>query len=263
MLQGVDTVLHLAATQYFTPGVRLYDYATFHEGNVVALQQLIDACIRHGVRKFVHLSTDMVYAPPETGEKVREDAPLEPVGHYGRSKVAAEEIVRSAAAKIPVITIIRPRVIGGPGRGGLFATLTQLVRRRLPVPMFGPGDNLFQMSHVEDIADLLKEAIDRDVPGTFNAGSTCVSTIREKVGVVGRCCGVKPIVVKIPESLAVAACSLLYRLRLGPLHPEQFRIAGRQFVLSLEQTLDHFAWRPRYSDDEIVEDAVKALLATA
>ena len=260
-LSGVDTVLHLAATQYFTPGVRAYEYATFHEGNVVAVRELIDACVRHGVRKFIHVSTDMVYGPPDDGHMIREHEPLQPVGHYGRSKAAAEEVVRQAEGKIPVITILRPRVIGGPGRGGLFATLANLVRQRLPVPLFGRGGNRFQLSHVEDLASLLQEAIDRDVPGTFNVGSTQVSTMREKVDVVGRCCGVKPMVVSIPDSAAVAACSLLYRFRLGPLHPEQFRMAGREFVLSMERTLDHFAWRPRYSDNEIVEDAIKALLA--
>lgn len=263
VLSGVDTVLHLAATQYFTPGVRAYDYAEFHQGNVVALQELMDACVRHRVRKFIHVSTDMVYGPPQDGHTIREDDLLRPVGHYGRSKVAAEEVVRLAEGKIPVITIIRPRVIGGPGRGGLFATLANLVRRRLPVPLFGRGGNRFQLTHVEDVADLLREAIDRDVPGTFNVGSTQISTMREKVEVVGRCCGVKPTVVSIPESAAVAACSLLYRLRLGPLHPEQFRMAGREFVLSLERTLDNFAWRPRYTDNEIVEDAVHALLAAS
>ncbi len=261
-LDGVETVVHLAATQYFTEGIPLHKYAPFHEGNVVEFKKLLEACVRHGVRKFVQVSTDMVYGPKTSGEAIREDDPLRPVGHYGRSKVEAEKLLATYSDKIPVITVIRPRVIGGPGRGGLFAVLTNLVRRRLPVPMFGRGDNRFQMTHVEDLADLLKEAVDRDVPGTFNAGSTEISTIREKVDVVGRCCGVKPFVVSVPNSLAVAGCSLLYRLRVGPLQPEQFRMAGLPFVLSVERTLQKFKWRPRHSDNEVVEDSVKALLAT-
>ncbi len=261
-LDGVETVVHLAATQYFTEGIPLHKYEPFHEGNVVEFEKLLDACVGHGVRKFVHISTDMVYGPQSSGRGIREDDPLEPVGHYGRSKVEAEKMLKGYAGKIPVITVIRPRVIGGAGRGGLFAMLTKLVKRRLPVPMFGRGDNLFQMTHVEDLADLLKEAIDRDVPGTFNVGSTQISTMREKVGVVGRCCGVKPLIVSVPNSLAVGGCSLLYRLFAGPLQPEQFRMAGLPFVLSLENTFANFHWRPSRSDNEVVEDSVKALLAT-
>ncbi|MDR7549024.1 MAG: NAD(P)-dependent oxidoreductase [Armatimonadota bacterium] len=258
----VRTVIHCAAVQLFTPGRNLYDYETFHRGNVVVLQDLLRACVTVGVRKFIHISTDMVYGIPDRCP-IPESADLRPVGHYGRSKRQAETLVRAAAERIPVVTILRPRVIGGPGRLGLFATLARLAHARVPIVLIGSGGNLYQMLHVEDFADLVVEALHRDVPGTFNAGSLQVSTLREKIVVAAQCLGTTPAFVPVPERLAVAACAALYRLHLGPLHPEQYLTLGRNFVLSLERTLDHFAWRPRFSDNQIIADSFRTLARSA
>lgn len=254
----VHTVIHCAAVQLFTPGVNLYDYQTFHRGNVAVLADLLDACIRAGVRKFIHISTDMVYGIPDRCP-LPESMDLRPVGHYGLSKREAEALVRSAADHIPIVTIFRPRVIGGPGRLGLFATLAKLARTRVPIVLFGSGHNLYQMIHVEDFAALIVEALERDVPGAFNAGSLEVSTLRDKIATATRCLGTSPVFLSVPEGLAVAACAVLHRLRIGPLHPEQYLTVGRDFVLSMERTLAHFAWRPRFSDNETIIESFRPL----
>jgi nucleoside-diphosphate-sugar epimerase len=254
----VRAVIHCAAVQLFTPGINLYDYETFHRGNVAVLGELLEACIRAGVRKFIHISTDMIYGIPDRCP-IPESAALRPVGHYGRSKREAEALVQAAADRIPVVTIFRPRVIGGPGRLGLFATLAKLARARVPIVLFGSGNNLYQMVHVDDFARLVIEALERDVPGTFNAGSLEVSTLRDKVTVAARCLGITPTFLPVPERLGIALCAGLHRVRLGPLHPEQYLTLGRDFVLSLERTLEHFAWRPRFSDDEIVVESFRSL----
>jgi dTDP-glucose 4,6-dehydratase len=254
----VEAVIHCAAVQLFTPGLNLYDYETFHRGNVAVLGDLLEACIRAGVRKFIHISTDMIYGIPGRCP-LPESAALRPVGHYGRSKREAEALVQAAADRIPVVTILRPRVIGGPGRLGLFATLARLARARVPIILFGSGANLYQMIHVEDFAALIVEALERDVPGTFNAGSLEVSTLRDKVTIAARCLGTTPTFLPVPERLGIAVCAAFHRMRLGPLHPEQYLTLGRDFVLSLERTLEHFAWRPRYSDNEIIVESFRSL----
>lgn len=250
----MEAVVHCAAVQLFTPGVDLYDYETFHRVNVVALGELLDACIRVGVKKFIHVSTDMVYGIP-TDCPLPESTELRPVGYYGLSKCRGEALVRAAADRIPIVTVFRPRVIGGPGRMGLFATLARLAKARIPIALFGSGRNLYQMIHVEDFADLIVEALERDVPGIFNAGSLEVSSVEEKLSLAAQCLGVKPVFISVPERLAIAVCSFLHHLHIGPLHPEQYLTLGRNFVLSIKRTLEHFAWRPRFSDNEIIIDS--------
>jgi nucleoside-diphosphate-sugar epimerase len=252
----VEAVIHCAATQLFTPNCNLYSYDTFHQTNVVALEELLNACIEVGVKKFIHISTDMVYGIPK-GSPFCESDELRPVGYYGISKCRAEDLVQAAAKKIPVVTILRPRIIGGFGRAGLFSLMAFLLKRRLPIPLFGSGRNLYQMIHVEDLAELIIEALNSDIPGIYNAGSLEVSSMVEKISIASECLKIKPIIISIPESLAVTASSFLYKLHLGPLHPEQYLTAGRDFVLSMERTLSHFKFRPQYSDNEIIRDSFR------
>ncbi|HEV8725297.1 MAG TPA: NAD(P)-dependent oxidoreductase [Candidatus Binatia bacterium] len=254
---SVETVVHCAAVQLFTPGYDLYRYETFHRMNVEALEILLERCQEVGVRKFIHISTDMVYGVP-TVCPIPEVCPLQPVGFYGYSKQLAEEAVLRYVFRIPVITLLRPRIIGGPGRAGLFGTLARAIQMGLPIPVFGDGHNPFQMLHIDDFVDLIMECIERDVPGIFNAGSQHVTTLRAKLLVIGAVLGRRPHLVCLPEPLAISVCQALYGLRFGLLHPEQFLTAGRSFVLSLDKTYAHFDWRPLHSDDEIVGDTVRS-----
>jgi dTDP-glucose 4,6-dehydratase len=256
---SVETVVHCAAVQLFTPGYDLYRYETFHRTNVEALEVLLERCRQVGVRKFIHISTDMVYGVPPV-HPIEEDCPLQPVGFYGYSKKLAEEAVLKHAPHIPVVTILRPRIIAGAGRAGLFRPLARAIQIGLPVPLFGDGHNPFQMIHVDDFVDLIMECIERDVPGIFNAGSQSVTTLRAKLLAIGAAVGHGPHLISVPEALAISVCQSLYRLRIGLLHPEQFLTAGRPFVLCLDKTCAHFEWRPTYSDDEIVADTVRSII---
>jgi dTDP-glucose 4,6-dehydratase len=255
-LAGIKVIVNCAAVQLFTPGFNLYDYSSFHETNVVLLRQLAKAAQEVGVRKFIHISSDMAYGLPQ-GRPFRETDELRPVGLYGRSKKEGEAVLHEVAG-IPVLTIFRPRVIGGPGRGGLFQLLGKLARKGLPLPLFGRGHNLYQMIHVDDFAALILEAIDEDRPGTFNAGNTAVTSLRQKVQVAARCCGrIRPLLVPIPNFVVKAGCRCLYACRLGPLHPEQFLTAASDFTLDLSRALTSFRWRPTFTDDDVIEDSFR------
>jgi nucleoside-diphosphate-sugar epimerase len=255
-LDSLDTVVHCAAVQLSTPGCDLYRYRTFHQTNVEALEVLLERCRRAGIRKFIHISTDMVYGVPPD-HPIEENCSLHPVGFYGYSKKLAEEAVLKQSSHIPVVTILRPRIIGGRGRSGLFRTLARSIQHGLPIPLFGDGENPFQMLHVNDLVDLILECIERDVPGVFNVGSQSVTSFRDKLLLAGKVIGRRPLLVPLPERLAVSICWTLYRLRLGCLHPEQFVTAGKPTVLSLKKTFAEFRWRPLRSDDEVVMDSVR------
>ncbi|MDX1574545.1 MAG: UDP-glucose 4-epimerase GalE [Kiloniellales bacterium] len=69
----------------------------YYRANTAASRSLIAACAEAGVKSFVFSSTAAVYgAPKET--PVTEDAPLEPINPYGRSKLMTEWILADAAA---------------------------------------------------------------------------------------------------------------------------------------------------------------------
>ena len=92
---GIGTVIHMAGKVVVPESVTAP--LKYYEANTAASQSLIAACVDVGVESFVFSSTAAVYgAPKET--PIAEDAPLEPINPYGRSKLMTEWILADAAA---------------------------------------------------------------------------------------------------------------------------------------------------------------------
>jgi dTDP-glucose 4,6-dehydratase len=92
-----DAVLNLAAESHVD---RSIESATpFIQTNIMGTHLLLDAAQRHGVRRFVQISTDEVYGSLEldSSERFREDTPITPRSPYAASKAAADLLVLAAA----------------------------------------------------------------------------------------------------------------------------------------------------------------------
>jgi len=101
LLNGVTGIIHLAAVSRVIHGQR--DPARCWVTNVEATGQLLDAAARAANPPwFIYASSREVYGTQET-QPVSEDAPLQPVNVYARSKVAAELLV-SAARNAGLVT---------------------------------------------------------------------------------------------------------------------------------------------------------------
>jgi nucleoside-diphosphate-sugar epimerase len=111
---GVDVVYHVGAAMKGGP-------AEFEQGTVHGTRNIIDACIRHGVRRLVYVSSMSVFdhAGHPDGIPVREDSPYEPWpdkrGAYTQTKLRAETMVLEAAVKGLPAVVIRPGQIFGAG----------------------------------------------------------------------------------------------------------------------------------------------------
>ncbi len=92
---GIDAVIHFAGSVIVPESVA--DPLKYYRNNTAASRVLIDACVRHGVKKFIFSSTAAVYGDPGT-VPVPEDAPLAPLSPYGTSKLMTEWMLRDVAA---------------------------------------------------------------------------------------------------------------------------------------------------------------------
>jgi nucleoside-diphosphate-sugar epimerase len=80
---------------------------------MVGLMQLLEAAKAHGVRRFVYISSSMVYG--DFTEDIGEDDPCNPIGQYGIMKLAGEWLVKDYARRTGMeYTIIRPSAVYGP-----------------------------------------------------------------------------------------------------------------------------------------------------
>lgn len=107
-------------------------------------------------------STMMVYGPTEAPKD--EDAALEPVNAYGRSKVLAEGIHRLWQSERPTqrrLTIVRPGVIYGLAEGGNFTRLARALRqRRFAYP--GRADTIKACGYIEDLVSSMLQMRDHN-----------------------------------------------------------------------------------------------------
>ncbi len=88
----VDAVVHFAAESHVDRSIAGAE--DFVRTNVVGTQTLLDAALRHGLERFVHVSTDEVYGSIESGSWT-EDQPLEPNSPYSASKAGSDLLARA------------------------------------------------------------------------------------------------------------------------------------------------------------------------
>lgn len=255
---GVDAVVHNAAVQYHD-GAPPWRRVRFFEQNVEAMRALADAARRAGVRRFVFVSSDMAYGLPERSPVLETD-PANPIGPYGRSKLACERIAESCRRAGMIVTILRPRLIVGPGRLGVLTRLFTQVHRGGAIPLIGDGRNRYQMVAVSDVAAACRLALHRDADGLYNLGSSDPPTVAELLSELCRRAGKRVRLLRMPSRPVRAALRLLDGFGLSPLCPEQYRIADRDIVLDTTAARTALGWTPVHNDVEMLWQAYRAWL---
>ena len=86
-----DAVMHFASLIQVGESVR--NPSAYYHNNFVQTKQLLDAIVRHGVRKFIFSSTAAVYGVPQSA-LLAESHPCDPINPYGRSKWMVEQLLR-------------------------------------------------------------------------------------------------------------------------------------------------------------------------
>jgi nucleoside-diphosphate-sugar epimerase len=135
-------------------------YEDYERANLMPTRNLLDA-VREAhpeVRRFVHVSSLVAYGPSTKDRPHREDDPRRPIEHYGRSKLASEEVVEAAGDAVPW-TIIRPAGVYGP-RDTEYFQLFELIERRINL-FFGNRERMFSAVFIDDLVRALLDAAER------------------------------------------------------------------------------------------------------
>ncbi|MBX3090971.1 MAG: dTDP-glucose 4,6-dehydratase [Cryobacterium sp.] len=150
LLAEVDTVVHFAAETHVDRSVR--DASIFVETNVLGTQRLLDAAVRSGLSRFVHVSTDEVYGSIAEGSWT-ESQLLEPNSPYAASKAGSDLLVRSYVKTHGLnASITRCSNNYGPyhfPEKMIPLFVTNLIDGR-HVPLYGDGRNVRDWLHVDD-----------------------------------------------------------------------------------------------------------------
>ncbi len=85
---GFDGIIHLAAWK--AAGESMTDPAKYAHNNLIGTINLLNACDRHEIKRFVFSSTSSVYGNPEY-IPIDENHPTEPISYYGETKLQVEK----------------------------------------------------------------------------------------------------------------------------------------------------------------------------
>ena len=147
----------------------------FIHTNVVGTAILLQSAKKHGVRRFVQISTDEVYGSLGPEGKFTEASPLEPSSPYSASKAGADLLAlahRHTFGQEVVITRCSNNY--GPYQfpEKLIPLMILNALRDKPLPVYGDGQNVRDWIHVEDHCAAIFAALLTGRPGeVYNIGS--------------------------------------------------------------------------------------------
>lgn len=111
ILDGTDLLIHAAAESHVDNSFG--NSLEFSRTNVLGTHALMEAALKTGVHKIIHVSTDEVYGEVVEG-RVDESAHLQPTNPYSASKAAADMIIQGykKSFHLPVITVRSNNIFG-------------------------------------------------------------------------------------------------------------------------------------------------------
>ncbi|WP_214041228.1 dTDP-glucose 4,6-dehydratase [Methanoculleus sp.] len=167
----IDAVVHFAAESHVDRSI--HDSSVFVRTNVLGTHVLLEEALSHGIKRFIHVSTDEVYGSIRSGS-FRETDNLNPSSPYSASKAASDLLARSyhITHDLPVI-VTRCTNNFGPYQYPeklipLFAT--NLLEGK-KVPVYGTGKNVRDWIHVADHCRAVDFVLRHGEPGeVYNIG---------------------------------------------------------------------------------------------
>jgi dTDP-glucose 4,6-dehydratase len=171
LLPGHDAVVHFAAESHVDRSI--LGAGPFVTTNVVGTQVLLDAALRAGVGRFLHVSTDEVYGSIDEGSWT-EEWPLAPNSPYSASK-AASDLLALAYARTHGMDIVVTRCSNNYGHYQFPEKVIPLFVTNLldgkTVPLYGDGGNIRDWLHVSDHCAGIQLALEKGRAGeVYNIG---------------------------------------------------------------------------------------------
>jgi nucleoside-diphosphate-sugar epimerase len=233
-LAGCEAVVHSAGL------TRSAAESSFATVNVEGTRAVADAAGCAGARLLL-ISSQAAAGAGTPEHPAREDDTARPLTAYGRSKLAAEEAVRSTART--AWTILRPCAVYGP-RDRQFLTLLRLAVRGIFLLVAEPG-TAFTLIYADDLARAVRMATEdsRAEGQCFFVGSVPPHTADEVLRSVAGACGRPYRPIRVPRlalrTLALAGAAAWRLGHVPPIDPSRLvELSAPGFVCAVDRARD-------------------------
>jgi len=225
-----NVILHLAGKAHDLKNVSSFD--EYYKVNTELTKEVFDAFLTSEAKVFITLSSVKAVADEVDGE-LTEDLTPNPITHYGKSKLLAEQYILSKP--IPDgkrVYILRPCMIHGPGNKGNLNLLYSLVSKGLPWPL-----GLFQNSRsylsIENLCFIIMELINREeIPsGVYNVADDVPLSTNQVINMIAESNGKKACILNLSLKIIKIFALVGDFLKL-PLNSERLQKLTESYVVS-------------------------------
>jgi nucleoside-diphosphate-sugar epimerase len=225
-----EVVLHFAGKAHDLKNIS--NCSEYYQVNTELTKIIFDAFLASKAKVFITLSSVKAVADEFEGILTEEYNP-NPITHYGKSKLLAEQYILSK--QIPEgkrIYILRPCMIHGPGNKGNLNLLYKLVSKGIPWPL-GSYDNKRSFCSIDNLMFIIKELIYcEEIPsGVYNVADDEALSTNEVISLLAESQNRKPKIWILPKGLINILAKLGDLLRL-PLTTERLQKLTESYMVS-------------------------------
>lgn len=225
-----EVIIHLAGKAHDLKGASSSD--EYYKVNTELTKEIFDAFLISEAKVFIILSSVKAVADEVDGE-LTEDVTPNPITHYGKSKLLAEQYILSQP--IPdgkKVYILRPCMIHGPGNKGNLNLLYSLISKGFPWPL-GLFENYRSYLSIENLCFIIKELIEReDIPsGVYNVADDVPLSTNEVIKMIAASKGKKARILNLSKNLIKVLARIGDILKL-PLNSERLQKLTESYEVS-------------------------------
>lgn len=240
-----DVVVHLASIVTPPPGM---SRETAFAVDVTGTRNVLNACVKHGVRRLVVTSSGAAYGyHADNPVPLTEDDPCRgnPEFAYADHKRQVEEMLAEARVHHPELeqVVLRVGTVLGPGTDN---QITALFRRKRLLAIKG-SESPFVFIWTRDLARIVERAATEGPTGIYNVAGDGWLSIGDLAEAMG-----KP-VLRLPAWTLKAALGIANPLGLSPYGPEQVCFLQYRPVLDNGRLKREFGYTPELTSAEVFD----------
>ena len=197
--EGCQAVVHLAAVASVQASVE--DPVRTHQSNFIGTLNVCEAMRVAGIKRVLFASSAAVYGNNGEGESIVEDTPKAPLTPYASDKLASEyylDFYRRQHALEPVVfrffNVYGPRQDPSSPYSGVISIFSERAVNRLPITIFGDGEQTRDFIYVGDLVDILVQAVEAPQveEGAINVGLNKATTLKQMLEALSEVVGELP-----------------------------------------------------------------------